>query len=906
MLPSGRWRRAAVTAARRRRDRVPAVRCRCVLLAALFASGGAIADARADAPRDLRDTFGLAKPPAGRAVCGDGLAFDCAIATDPLDGATPYALSTWLPVSWLGRLPVGAATHDAIASYALGASRDGAGVVLGGGTGLDNRWTIDGAPADSVRTGGADTKLPLAFLEGVLVTAGGFAARDRASVGGTIDARLVRGTPDHALAVDAWLELSRSASTPPLAVGAYRVRTLAFDPGPRATASLVGTGPLPAVGAWLGGAAWYAAGIAPSVGSTRLSWHAGRLVDGDGDGVPDSARGDVLVEAIENTSERAWDYAVPVMARAGLDRGPHHVELSLVGSSSREARFLAGATLPAAGVDRTTLTGDAIATWRGAWDQTRARVQVSWHRSDRSERARRASAGGVPQLLTGFIPAQLSDDPVLAAACDDSSPDDRWKQITNCPVAGALFASGGPGQLTDIVGDRPTVTADVTRRFGRNIVRAGATFEDARLVTTTSLTGGEQQRALALDALDHRRFYSGSCGERAGEPCDYAASSELAYRTRYAAVYAEDTFPLAPGLVVNDGLRWELMQVGSSLRFSNQLAPRAGMVWTPLGDGRARVWTSLGRTFALLPAGLGATAIARDPTVDDFDLAGVAARVRDSGRAFPVAASVRPVTQDEVTLGGEVALVGALRATAWLAGRYLRHGLETTHGTLDNPGGSDPTATRETEVLAAALELVKSARIAIRAGAMWGRTVGTWAGSYDPRQGATLLASPDWDADATNLDGRLPSDAGARLFVESEHRGALGPVEVAVATRFTVGSGRPRNVLASGVDGLVELLPRGSAGRDPVISEASVRLAARWRGIAVTLDVQNVFDRRDATNLDEVYTDDRVRPVTGGDAADLVFLKNDAGAPARRSTGYRLPVAFQDPLAIALGIHAAF
>src|SRR5690349_17500901 len=99
-------------ARQRGRDRVPAVRCRRVLLAGLFASGAAAAPAWADPPQDLRDTFGLSQPPAARADCGDGLAFDCAIATDPFDGATPYALSTWLPVSWLGRLPAGAATHD--------------------------------------------------------------------------------------------------------------------------------------------------------------------------------------------------------------------------------------------------------------------------------------------------------------------------------------------------------------------------------------------------------------------------------------------------------------------------------------------------------------------------------------------------------------------------------------------------------------------------------------------------------------------------------------------------------------------------------------------------------------------------------------------------------------------------
>src|SRR5438552_13759735 len=77
-------------AARRKgRDRVPAVRCRRVLLAGLLASSAAVGAARADppgpaaptqpqpptpAPKDLRDTFGLTRPPATRVDCGDGLA----------------------------------------------------------------------------------------------------------------------------------------------------------------------------------------------------------------------------------------------------------------------------------------------------------------------------------------------------------------------------------------------------------------------------------------------------------------------------------------------------------------------------------------------------------------------------------------------------------------------------------------------------------------------------------------------------------------------------------------------------------------------------------------------------------------------------------------------------------------
>jgi len=91
-----------------------------------------------------------------------------------------------------------------------------------------------------------------------------------------------------------------------------------------------------------------------------------------------------------------------------------------------------------------------------------------------------------------------------------------------------------------------------------------------------------------------------------------------------------------------------------------------------------------------------------------------------------------------------------------------------------------------------------------------------------------------------------------------------------------------------------------------MIAQANVRLGARWRGFDVVLDVFNVFDRQTATNLDEIYAGLTVRPISGGTEADLVFLKTESGgAPVRRS-GYRLPFAFQSPIAGTLGIHRAF
>src|SRR5512138_39530 len=123
-------RRAPCWCARRRVLGSGVRRC-CALIAGLLA--GRVTCAPSVRAEDVRDTFGLGRrPQEALASCGDGLAFNCAIATDPLDDATPYALSTWLAGSYLARLPIGDATHDQLAAYALGASHDEAGPVFGG------------------------------------------------------------------------------------------------------------------------------------------------------------------------------------------------------------------------------------------------------------------------------------------------------------------------------------------------------------------------------------------------------------------------------------------------------------------------------------------------------------------------------------------------------------------------------------------------------------------------------------------------------------------------------------------------------------------------------------------------------------------------------------------------------
>ncbi len=871
---------------------------RTLLLAAILVPGIARAG-------DPRDAFGLPKKTEAPLDCSDGKSFGCIAPTDPLsDDANTFALTTWLPASYLLSLPVADATQDQVAHYAMGAGRDDAGPSFGGATGAENRWLIDGAPADGIRTGLVDTRIPLVFLEGMYVTAGGFAARDRNSTGGVIDARLKDGTADHEVDVRAFAGWIGAEKHQPILPDTYQVRRGQLDDGPSASASVVATGP---IGDVLGGHAWYAAGLAPSLSATDFTWHTTRLVDNDNDGIPDGLPGLVENDSFETLHKTPITWAIPAMARAGLDRGHHHVEVTLIGTEADDVRYLFNSTLRAGGVDQRTFVGDAIATWHGTWTDTRAMLQASWHRSTYRESALDSSAANVPQLLTAYVPDMISEDPAVANACRDSGSD-PYPKIVNCPVPFGYFASGGAGPLTSITGDRPTISGELAHRFGGNVVRIGATGEDSRLVTDTHFTGGEQIRSLFPGETSERMFLdpNQACSTDLAQPCPTSDHSTLSYRTRYTAAYVEDTWRPTSNITVDGGLRWELMWVGTVLHFSDELAPRLGASWDPTGEGRARVWTSMGRSFAMLPAGLGQTIIGHDRTVDFFTSSFGMSRVINTGAPVPIANDIEPVAQDELTAGIDYAWSRAVRARVWLQGRWLRRGLETEAGVLDNPGqlGLDP-AERESEIFAAEIQTAPTAQLALRVGYLYGRTVGNFAGPFDPREGVTLYNGTDFDAAAINMRGTLPSDPGNRFYLEAERRGHLAGVAVGISTRLTVGSGQPRDVLANADDGIIYLLPRGADGRNPMTSQANVRLSARWHGFDVTLDLFNLFDQRTPTEVSTFYTGGAVHPIVGGTAADLVFLHTDNDTPAVRSVGYLIPTQYQAPFSAVLGIHRA-
>jgi hypothetical protein len=309
----------------------------------------------------------------------------------------------------------------------------------------------------------------------------------------------------------------------------------------------------------------------------------------------------------------------------------------------------------------------------------------------------------------------------------------------------------------------------------------------------------------------------------------------------------------------------------------------------------------------MLPAGLGSTILSRDRTVDFTTSPFGQSRSVDQGAVYPVVANITPMAQDEATVGAQVALANAVRATTWLQGRWLREGLDTTESGFDNPGHiAGAPAIRETGLVAFELATAPTAKLVLRAGYTYGRTIGNWTGAYDPRQGIVLYAGDDYDATSAGLLGRLPTDSGHRTYIEGQRSGQVGPVKLSVATRLTAASGKPRNITANSDDGVIYLLPRGSVGRGPVLTQANIRFAATWQGLDITLDLFNVFNRRTATNIIDEYTGGAIHPIDHGAVTDLPFLKTENGDDVRRNPNVGVATSFQAPFSAFLGVHRAF
>ena len=183
-------------------------------------------------------------------------------------------------------------------------------------------------------------------------------------------------------------------------------------------------------------------------------------------------------------------------------------------------------------------------------------------------------------------------------------------------------------------------------------------------------------------------------------------------------------------------------------------------------------------------------------------------------------------------------------------------------------------------------------------------------GNYFAPNGSNAWDTPDL---YNNQRGYLPNDRPHQGRLDGYYSHALGKGTITFGLSFSARSGMPRNYLSSWYFSQPHnmLLPRGSAGRTPPITQFDGKIMySRPLGGTMTmeafLDLFNVFNQQTTLLTDDVYTYDIAASIINGTPSDLKFAKNFAGAPLTKNPNYGHALAYQLPFSGRLGLRLLF
>jgi Carboxypeptidase regulatory-like domain/TonB-dependent Receptor Plug Domain len=526
-------------------------------------------------------------------------------------------------------------------------------------------------------------------------------------------------------------------------------------------------------------------------------------------------------------------------------------------------------------------------------------------------------------------------------------------------VSGGLGNIFGPQQRN--FSRRDQARLDFALYKGNHEIKVGADYQNGKTTAITAFTGGQGVRKYSEFGQIYYAhiFFAKSTTDLS------PADSVISPRNIDASVYLQDSWKVLPGLTVNAGLRWDQEDMRDYLdetviKTTNEWQPRLGIVWDPTGSGKMKVYASVGRFYYSLPTDLSVFAYSASvgETTFNFDLVDKTqnpavigherAFVSVTGVAEPVDAGLKGIYQDELTLGVErllaptlsVGIKGTYRrigrgiedrcdldynqpennyyscaiVNLGSNGKFARGDFQACNG-LDGKfyecGISGALPTPEVRRIYRGIEL--SARKSF-AEKLWLQTSyvysslrGNWDGAVYESIGQTAPGiSADYDYPqfwARNNSGRLSLDRPHSFRLDASYTTPFG---LFVGLQTFVKSGTPLNRLGyfnGGYGAVLQLVPRGYAGRLPTLWEANLTLGYPIVLGPATVTLQayafNLFNNQIATQEDQQYTVNR----PPGYPATLY----DPNVPADRvSPNYGHVLARQDPRLIRGAIKVSF
>jgi hypothetical protein len=200
----------------------------------------------------------------------------------------------------------------------------------------------------------------------------------------------------------------------------------------------------------------------------------------------------------------------------------------------------------------------------------------------------------------------------------------------------------------------------------------------------------------------------------------------------------------------------------------------------------------------------------------------------------------------------------------------------------------------------------------------WSRLVGNYEGLYQTENNyAAPNATNAYDTPDLYLNSRgyLPDNHTHQIKGDGYYTHPVGPGAVTLGLSFTGRSGMPRNYMSNLIPGtnnqIVFLLPRGSAGTTPWVTQFDAHVAYQQQlqhhlKLEGFIDFFNIFDQQATTMTDDNYTYDAAAPIENGTKSDLAFAKNAFGQPVTKNANFGRPISYQAPFYSRMGLRLMF
>jgi hypothetical protein len=792
------------------------------------------------------------------------------------------------------------------------------GLSLSGGTGADNAYYLEGLNVTALRDGMLATNLHVAFLEEAEVVSAGYGAEYGRALGGVVNMVLKSGTNEWKGSAFSWVQPGWMAGSQQRILSRSTVLSGTTEPDYTTQLGVEVGGPIikDKLFIWMG--------YVPEIGRSHFMQSADRFVsNSDGSTTVDH----LYTRAIPGESS-THNYAGKLTWRI---RPEHTLSLSLVGIR-KDQEYMRGANMDLlAGMthDKSSRQ-DIIAHWQSAFFQRHWRIDATLglHTEDYSQRSPYGDAESQNSVTWNNSPSLAQFNSLVASVCTDAT----------CPVQG--YQSGGYGQMTDVSAIRlagQIKSTNVFSMLGLHELKYGIDYE--------------------INQYDEKVWYSGQDGARgivtvkplseAGLQVDslYGPdgsqdSSEAKNRAYNTGAFIQESYMPLSNLTVNVGLRWEAQQLtdyngNTVLSINDSFAPRIGVVYDPTKEGRSKVFAHYGQYYESIPmdlanrsfGGKGALTTTYDSSCQAQSWSSTTCNKLDT-RSYvtpnlPVQSNIKGSYNNEIVVGGQYQYWRDLVLGASLIRRWLGRAIEDGGASYADPNSSlsliNPTDPKP-ERTYTALQLTATKRLAKNwffAGAYtYSRTIGNYAGLYDA-DAVQLNPNNSMQYDIKELTGNtygpLPNDRPHLIHMDGYYRFVWGQHSLSPGFSFIGRSGQPITPLSTpSNDYITFILPRGSAGRTPFVTQLDMHLSyqnklSKTLSVEVFVDIFNILNQKTVLTVDSTYTYNHVVPTT---SLTQVFVADKYGNPtstlAEPNANYLQPTSYQAPISGRLGARVLF